>query len=200
MPDRVDFFVDSVRVKSMRDNVPNDAGRLFLNHWSNGSPGWSGGPPESEAVMTVLYAKAYFNSSDAARIAAAAGRCRSGGSVCRIPGESSDGAGAASGGSGTASGQSTIQAMSSVAVASSAPSSALPGPGRVPFLSVDPGNVVGQILYNATSCDGCNEANEDSTTTKKKKSSASRLGHGVAVNYSISYAWILLGIFVLVYL
>ncbi|KAI9671292.1 MAG: hypothetical protein M1831_004200 [Alyxoria varia] len=39
-------------------------GNLFINHWSNGNPLWSGGPPETRATVTVGWVRVYFNSSD----------------------------------------------------------------------------------------------------------------------------------------
>jgi hypothetical protein len=63
MPDRVEFFVDGYPAWATTDNIPNSPGHLALSHWSNGNPGWSGGPPMEDAVMTVGYVKAYFNTT-----------------------------------------------------------------------------------------------------------------------------------------
>ncbi|PMD20621.1 glycoside hydrolase family 16 protein [Hyaloscypha hepaticicola] len=63
-PDQVSFFVDGNWIAEMTTNVPVTGGRLVFNHWSNGNPGWSAGPPVADATMTVAYMKAYFNSSD----------------------------------------------------------------------------------------------------------------------------------------
>ena len=64
----------------------HDNGRLFLDHWSNGSPAWSGGPPRRDATMSVLYVKAYFNSTDPERVRVADERCGSGRTqACAIP-------------------------------------------------------------------------------------------------------------------
>lgn len=60
----------------------------MLNHWSNGNEKWSGGPPAEDAVMTVAYVKAYFNSSDPARVARFEEACKGEGGeerVCRVP-------------------------------------------------------------------------------------------------------------------
>jgi hypothetical protein len=48
----------------MTENIPSGPGRLHISHWSNGNPGWSAGSPQNDAVLTVSYVKAYFNSSD----------------------------------------------------------------------------------------------------------------------------------------
>lgn len=59
-----------------------------MNHWSNGAPGWSLGPPTEDAVMTVSYFKAYFNSSDPQRANDFDGRCMDPNrpsAVCSVP-------------------------------------------------------------------------------------------------------------------
>lgn len=65
---RVDFFADGNHLWTLNQGVPSAPGALFLNHWSNGDPLWSGGPPKEDAVLTVSYVKAYFDSSNATRI------------------------------------------------------------------------------------------------------------------------------------
>lgn len=61
----------------------------MLNHWSTGNPGWSGGPPAQDAVLTLSYVKAYFNSSNATREnewrGACAGESDWNGRTCQIP-------------------------------------------------------------------------------------------------------------------
>ena len=63
MPDRIDFYVDGSLVRTTTENLPESPGHLMLSHWSNGDPNWSGGPPMENAVMTVGYVKAYFNTT-----------------------------------------------------------------------------------------------------------------------------------------
>ena len=65
--DSVSFYADGVLLTTMTQAVPNSSGHLTLSHWSNGDPGWSGGPPAQDAIMTVAYIKAYFNSSSVTR-------------------------------------------------------------------------------------------------------------------------------------
>jgi beta-glucanase (GH16 family) len=65
--DRVAFYVDGVFLHEMTENVPTEGGAMFFNHWSNGDPTWSAGPPEQDTVMTISYMKSYFNSTDTAR-------------------------------------------------------------------------------------------------------------------------------------
>lgn len=85
------FYVDGQFLYEMTENIPTDGGALFLNHWSNGDPRWSAGPPERDAVMTISYVKAYFNSTDMERSQKAfEERCPryDAGRVCAIPAQS----------------------------------------------------------------------------------------------------------------
>lgn len=169
--DCITFYVDGVAVKKMTENIPTESGRLFLNHWSNGSPGWSGGPPESNAIMEILYVKAYFNSTDAARVSAAQKRCKANGKgqTCAVPENLSTPGGTLPGSSTPPNG------------------SYLPAPGDVPFLSEVPGNIVGQITYNVTyNCDGC------PTTPAKKNIASSLRGIKTAWNVAVGHLLLLL--------
>jgi beta-glucanase (GH16 family) len=66
LPGHVIFYADGQRIDEMEgDNVPSSGGHIILQHWSNGNPKWSGGPPSSDAVVFVASVKAYFNSSNA---------------------------------------------------------------------------------------------------------------------------------------
>lgn len=51
----------------MTTAVPTMGGHVTLSHWSTGNKEWSAGPPDVDAVVTVEYVKAYFNSSDEER-------------------------------------------------------------------------------------------------------------------------------------
>ncbi|RYN42486.1 hypothetical protein AA0113_g6691 [Alternaria arborescens] len=66
-PNRVAFYVDGKLLHEMTENIPTESGGIFLNHWSNGDPSWSAGPPDQDTVMTISYMKAYFNSTDTER-------------------------------------------------------------------------------------------------------------------------------------
>jgi beta-glucanase (GH16 family) len=90
VPGQVVFYADSVRLAEMKGReVPSSAGHLILQHWSNGNPLWSGGPPARDAILTVSYVKAYFNSSDAPKRAEWATACSAAtndkGDVCVVP-------------------------------------------------------------------------------------------------------------------
>jgi beta-glucanase (GH16 family) len=89
IPNKVLFYADGQLLGQINGSaVPTMAGHLVLQHWSNGNPLWSGGPPTTNATLAVNYVKAYFNSSTAERNKDWALRCgdMSGpNSVCEIP-------------------------------------------------------------------------------------------------------------------
>lgn len=89
-PDRVAFFVDGKFIYQMTENVPAVGGHLQMNHWSNGNPLWSGGPPNEDTAMTISYVKAYFNSSETAPHEEYQKRCPNldPAKVCQIPDQS----------------------------------------------------------------------------------------------------------------
>lgn len=66
-PDAVSFYADGQLLRTMTKAIPTSAGHITISHWSNGDPGWSAGPPEDDATVTVSYFKGYFNSSDESR-------------------------------------------------------------------------------------------------------------------------------------
>jgi beta-glucanase (GH16 family) len=65
--DRVAFYVDGGFLWEMTAQIPTEGGGIFFNHWSNGDPKWSAGPPDADTVMTLSYVKGYFNSTDTER-------------------------------------------------------------------------------------------------------------------------------------
>ncbi|KAI0402908.1 glycoside hydrolase, family 16 [Xylaria palmicola] len=89
LPDRVFFYADNNLLSEMTGSgVPTTAGHLLISHWSNGNPGWSHGPPTRDAVTTISYVKAYFNSSLEERQRDYNLRCQdpmASGAVCAIP-------------------------------------------------------------------------------------------------------------------
>lgn len=88
-PGKASFYFDGEWTWDLEDsNVPVEPSTMLLSHWSNGAPGWSQGPPLEDAVMTISYFKAYFNSSDAKRTEDYTGRCKDPSeldAVCVIP-------------------------------------------------------------------------------------------------------------------
>ncbi|GKT43741.1 beta-glucanase [Colletotrichum spaethianum] len=89
LPNEVTFYADGKVLGAMNGSaVPTEGGHLILQHWSNGNPLWSGGPPQRDAILTVASVKAYFNSSLDARKADHESRCidpAAPGAVCAIP-------------------------------------------------------------------------------------------------------------------
>ena len=89
LPGRVRFYADNQLLANMKGPaVPDHSGHLVLQHWSNGNRLWSAGPPSRDAVTTVAYVKAYFNSSLEQRHQDWENRCPDPsvpGAVCRIP-------------------------------------------------------------------------------------------------------------------
>ncbi|ATY58528.1 Concanavalin A-like lectin glucanase [Cordyceps militaris] len=78
LPGKVYFYADSKLLAQMEGaQMPDSAGHLILQHWSNGNAKWSGGPPKEDAAIVVSYVKAYFNSSDAMRESAWKTGCNS---------------------------------------------------------------------------------------------------------------------------
>src|SRR5262245_65874065 len=86
-PNRVAFYVDGQFMYEMTQNLPTSGGRMFMNHWSNGDPLWSAGPPNSDTAMTVSYVKAYFNTTDTTRTDSYKKQCPTfdTSKVCQIP-------------------------------------------------------------------------------------------------------------------
>lgn len=87
-PNSVSFYADGVLLRTMDTDIPTSPGHITFSHWSNGDPLWSGGPPEEDAVLTVQYFKAYFNSSLDSRHSDWERRCKDPSAVnatCPVP-------------------------------------------------------------------------------------------------------------------
>ena len=63
LPDRIDYYIDGWHALTFTDNIPSSPGAIHFSHWSDGNPLWTMGPPPEDAVMTVAYVKAYFNTT-----------------------------------------------------------------------------------------------------------------------------------------
>ena len=89
VPGNVIFLADGHELATMNTSaVPTQPGHLILTNWSNGNKLWSFGPPPADAVISVAYVKAYFNSSLSERQSAWATRCKGSSSpdaICAIP-------------------------------------------------------------------------------------------------------------------
>ena len=44
-PSEVAFYADGKLLHVMTERIPDSGGHMVFNHWSNGDPGWSAGPP-----------------------------------------------------------------------------------------------------------------------------------------------------------
>lgn len=65
MPKSVKFYIDGIYVREMTTHVPDSPGRILLNHWTDGNPYFSGGPPTENAELRVSHLNMFFNSSEA---------------------------------------------------------------------------------------------------------------------------------------
>ncbi|KAL9001630.1 MAG: hypothetical protein Q9188_005409 [Gyalolechia gomerana] len=91
-PEKVTYYADGRFLWESTLGVPTHAGDLHLNHWSNGDPGWSNGPPAKDAHMEISYVKAYFNTTSETSNADYKSRCRdpsNANAVCKVPDQTS---------------------------------------------------------------------------------------------------------------
>lgn len=142
-PGRVSFFFDGEWVYDLNsDDVPVEGSPFLMNHWSNGAPGWSLGPPEQDAVMTVSYFKAYFNSSNPQRTDDFNGRCMDPsrpGAVCVVPHQ----VGAPNGTATDASNSTSQSGTAEIALGQSTGAKTF-------FFSEQNNQTVNQTVYNAS--------------------------------------------------
>lgn len=61
--DQIDYYIDGNYSHSFIVNIPFKAGKIVINHHSNGNPYWSRGPPLVDSVIKIKYIEMYFNSS-----------------------------------------------------------------------------------------------------------------------------------------
>ncbi|KAL8858576.1 MAG: hypothetical protein Q9178_004870 [Gyalolechia marmorata] len=81
-PGKVSYYVDGQHIHDLTEHVPTVPGRIILNHWARGQDGWEKYPPGQDALMTVGYVKAYFNTTSPAT------KCvdpEANGAVCEVP-------------------------------------------------------------------------------------------------------------------
>ncbi|MCH2109919.1 MAG: glycoside hydrolase family 16 protein [Polyangiaceae bacterium] len=57
--DRVKWFVDGQEVLTLTENVPNQPGRILVNHWTLGNDAWGGGPPVNDAIVKIRRIEIY---------------------------------------------------------------------------------------------------------------------------------------------
>lgn len=61
--DKVDFYVEEVFVSSLKANIPNEPGKLIVNHRTNGNKNWSRGPPVKVSDILVKYIELFYNTT-----------------------------------------------------------------------------------------------------------------------------------------
>ncbi|KAG8766376.1 hypothetical protein FRC12_006922 [Ceratobasidium sp. 428] len=57
------YYYNGVKKQTVSKNSPSVASTLIANVWSDGGPLWTKGPPTQDAIATIYYIKAYFNST-----------------------------------------------------------------------------------------------------------------------------------------
>ena len=87
-PDKISFYADGQWLLDWTTFSPSTPGPLHLKHWSTGANAWSRGPPPQDAIQTMSYVKAYFNTTAPDRVAAYNSRCKdpaAPNAICQIP-------------------------------------------------------------------------------------------------------------------
>ncbi|PPJ49954.1 hypothetical protein CBER1_04724 [Cercospora berteroae] len=69
LPEIVHFGIDKNYTNNITVNVPRSPGHLAINHWSNGDPRYSSGPPIVNSTIVVSYLQAIYNDTDATPLA-----------------------------------------------------------------------------------------------------------------------------------
>lgn len=67
----------------MTTNIPDSPGRVLVNHWTDGNPLFSGGPPNQNSDLSVSHLNLFFNSSEST----APPSCQKSQIPCRISGD-----------------------------------------------------------------------------------------------------------------
>ncbi|KAI7879071.1 concanavalin A-like lectin/glucanase [Lichtheimia hyalospora FSU 10163] len=63
LPDLAIFYIDGVEAQRLTTNIPKRPSRFMFNHWSDGNPKFSMGPPKETAKMEIMNITAFFNHS-----------------------------------------------------------------------------------------------------------------------------------------
>lgn len=82
--DLVSFYADGKWLGDVNSSIPADPGIVQLSHWSDGNPGWTAGPPAQDAILTVAYYFAYFNSTDTKRMQTFEAQCSDEGASAKV--------------------------------------------------------------------------------------------------------------------
>ncbi|KAI8370952.1 concanavalin A-like lectin/glucanase domain-containing protein [Blakeslea trispora] len=82
-PGSVKFYVDDEFIYEMTTSVPSSPGRILLNHWTDGNPTFSGGPPTEAAELALSRLNIFFNSSESDNSL----QCQKSKSACLVSGK-----------------------------------------------------------------------------------------------------------------
>ncbi|CDH60041.1 glycoside hydrolase family 16 protein [Lichtheimia corymbifera JMRC:FSU:9682] len=63
LPNLAIFYIDGVEAQRLTTNIPKLPSRFMFNHWSDGNPNFSMGPPKETARMEIMNITAFFNHS-----------------------------------------------------------------------------------------------------------------------------------------
>ncbi|KAB5588587.1 Glycoside hydrolase family 16 protein [Ceratobasidium theobromae] len=63
LPASSKYYYDGSLKSTVSKNSPTVPSSLLANVWSDGGSGWTQGPPTQDAIATIYYIKAYFNST-----------------------------------------------------------------------------------------------------------------------------------------
>ncbi|EPQ58833.1 hypothetical protein GLOTRDRAFT_34214, partial [Gloeophyllum trabeum ATCC 11539] len=85
LPKQTMFYYNDEQTSNIGVAVSGTPSNVLLNVWSDGDPGWTKGPPKSDAIATVQYVRMYFNSTSLVEAAFSAS-CKAAGSpaACSI--------------------------------------------------------------------------------------------------------------------
>ncbi|KAG0171936.1 hypothetical protein DFQ29_008634 [Apophysomyces sp. BC1021] len=64
IPGAVKYYVDGQYINTLAQNIPDFPGRVMINHWTDGNPSFSGGPPTEDAILEIANMTLFFNSSE----------------------------------------------------------------------------------------------------------------------------------------
>ncbi|ORX97338.1 concanavalin A-like lectin/glucanase [Basidiobolus meristosporus CBS 931.73] len=62
-PGKADFYFDGQFYNTYNTNIPSVPGKMIFNHWSDGNPNFSKGPPTETATLSIRSHSFFFNTS-----------------------------------------------------------------------------------------------------------------------------------------
>ncbi|KAK9709434.1 hypothetical protein K7432_009043 [Basidiobolus ranarum] len=79
MPGKASFFIDGKFYNSFNTNIPSVPGKMIFNHWTDGNPNFSKGPPTETATLSILNHSFFFNTTDKKELS-----CKARSSSCSV--------------------------------------------------------------------------------------------------------------------